>query len=150
MSRTWVDKTPFPWHNKEAAQFHAYVAETYPEVKEIKQIVPHLGLKLYNINFGQKPWHIWHDILNSLANTGEVQKLVDYVERPASKDAKEVRAMSRFEYTSLHEQHVALMQKLEKLGCEGWEAFSIIQQTHRDGVDLPYYVAHLKRELGGK
>ena len=146
----WIDKAIFPWHDKEAAQFHAYIAETYPDVNDIKNIVAQLGLKLHGIDFKQKSSHIWHDILNRLANIGHVQSLVDFAERPASKVAKEVKAMRRFEYTSLHEQHIALMQKLEGLSREGWDAFSIIQQAHRDGVDLPYYVAHLKRELGDK
>lgn len=146
----WTDKAFYPWHDKEAAQFHAYICETYSDVNEIKEIVPQIGISLHSIDFDQQPCHIWHDVLNLLANTGQVQKLVDYAERPASKVAKEVKAMRRFEYTSLCEKHITLMQKLEGLGREGWEAFSIIEHGHNAGVDLPYYTAHLKRMIGDK
>lgn len=54
--------------------------------------------------------------------------------------------MKKFEYETLHEQRVGLIQKLEKLGLDGWEAFSIIEHKYGE-PELPYYSAFLKREV---
>ena len=142
MPRTWIDSHPFPWTNKDAVAFSEKVCERFAKVEQIEQVMGELGLPLYNFNIAQAPRYVWHDILNSLAGRGEVQKLVDIMNKPPSKPVTIVR---KIEYKSVQEKHVGLMQKLEALGLEGWEAFSILKHDYTGSTELPYYTAYLKR-----